>query len=89
MIDSIEINTSLIVLLSKALALTQSKLNVFGIKSVNLGDAGLNILAHGLSRVKMQILALEDCSLTDECLRDIAKILQVSFYYIVVFNIAI
>ena len=46
-------------------------------KSVNLGDDGLEILAPAFHVVSVQLLAFESCQLTDTSCRYIADIIKV------------
>lgn len=41
------------------------------------GDAGLRILTHYIGQLKLQVLAIEQCGLTDTSLVYIASILKV------------
>ena len=54
-----------------------AELRWFGIKSCSLGDEGLNIIATAISQLNVQVLAFENCDLTDKSSESIGRLIKV------------
>jgi hypothetical protein len=55
-----------------------SAISWLGFKDCDIqGDAGLRVLTHFIGQLKLQVLAIEQCGLTDSSLVYIASILKV------------
>jgi hypothetical protein len=82
--ESIDLTVSLMGLMGKALAVSQSEIKWIAFKSCNLGgDDGVRAIAPFIGKLQLQVLGFESCNLTDTSLSYIASIVKVWFYFLI------
>jgi hypothetical protein len=79
--ESIDLTVSLMGLMGKALAVSQSEIKWIAFKSCNLGgDDGVRAIAPFIGKLQLQVLGFESCNLTDTSLSYIASIVKVYLF---------